>query len=138
MAELQEIGRRGQEELAKVIPSFVRRADVTHRSHHGYLHFQDAMLTQQRLLAERHLPPFESSETRLVFAYWRITPILLPGGCCLLYAHSNKGLLELTNYCRQLPEEELARIFDAVVARGKTGVISPQELSNMLSLPSKF
>ena len=31
----------------------------------------------------------------------------------MLYEHSNKGLSELQEYCRQLPEEELNRILDA-------------------------
>ncbi len=131
LAELQEIGRRGQEELAKVIPSFVRRADVTHRSHHGYLHFQDAMLTQQRLLAEQHTS-FESSETEPGVRLLAHNPdSIYQVAAALLYAHSNKGLLELTNYCRQLPEEELARIFDAACsARENRRHKSPRALEH--------
>ena len=33
LAELQDIGKRSYDELAKVIPSFVRRSDPAHRSH---------------------------------------------------------------------------------------------------------
>ena len=43
LVELQEIGKRCHEELAKVIPSFVRRADPSHRSHQSYAQFNEAM-----------------------------------------------------------------------------------------------
>ncbi len=113
LAELQEIGRRGQEELAKVIPSFVRRADLSHRTHQGYIQFQDAMQTQLRLLADQHAS-FESEEKEPgVRLLSHNADAIYQVAAALLYANSHKGLLELTNYCRQLPEEELARILDA-------------------------
>ncbi len=131
LAELQEIGRRGQEELAKIIPSFVRRADLSHRTHHGYLQFHGAMLTQQRLLAEQH-SSFESEEkepgVRLIA---HDADSIYQVAAALLYAHSDKGLGELTNYCRQLPEEELARILDAACsARENRRHKSPRALEH--------
>src|SRR5204863_7822328 len=41
LAELQEIGKRSFEELSKVIPSFVRRADPNHRTHQSYAQFYE-------------------------------------------------------------------------------------------------
>ena len=131
LAELQEIGRRGQEELSKIIPSFVRRADVTHRTHEGYLQFQDAMKTQLRLLADQH-NSYQSDETEPGVRLLSHNPdSIYQVAAALLYAHSNKGLLELTNYCRQLPEEELARILDAACsARENRRHKSPRALEH--------
>ena len=64
LAELQEIGKRSQEELAKVIPSFVRRADLSHRSHQSYAQFNEAMQSELKLISEQHLPHCERSSSR--------------------------------------------------------------------------
>ena len=131
LAELQEIGRRSQEELTKVIPSFVRRADVAHRTHHGYQHFHNAMGAQLRLLAEQHCT-FDSGETESRVRLIAHQPDdIYQVAAALLYAHSNKGLLELTQYCRQLPDEELARILDgACSARENRRHKSPRALEH--------
>ena len=36
LAEMQDIGKRMHEELSKVIPSFIRRADPSHHTHQSF------------------------------------------------------------------------------------------------------
>ena len=70
--ELNEIGRVAYEELAKVIPSFVRRAEAEHK------HFQDFRnfsLVQQKLFrnfAAKHLDQFKITDTHIKNAITKI------------------------------------------------------------------
>lgn len=113
LAELQDIGKRSYEELAKIIPSFVRRADPTHRSHQSYAQFYEAAQSELKLIAEQHLPYCEHSlqtGVRLIdYEPNAVTNI----AAALLFAVGNRDLLELRQYCKGLPEEEIARILDA-------------------------
>ncbi len=61
LAELQEIGKRAYEELSKVIPSFIRRADLSHRSHQSYAQFHDSMQSELKSMAEKHASHCERS-----------------------------------------------------------------------------
>lgn len=113
LAELQDIGRRTYEELAKVIPSFIRRANPTHRTHQSYATYQEAMQSELKLIGEQHLSHIpKSTETgvKLVsFDSEAVTKV----AAALLYSQGNRGLPELWSYCKNLSEEELARILDA-------------------------
>lgn len=112
LAELQDIGRRSLEELSKVIPSFVRRADQSHRTHQAFAQYHEAMQTQLKLLTDQHCR-FEPKETeagvRLITydpqAVFKVT-------AALLFAYSDKSFQELLDLVKQLPDEELARILD--------------------------
>ncbi len=113
LAELQDIGKRSYEELAKVIPSFVRRADPAHRTHQSYAQFSETMQSELKLIAEQHLPHCDrslQSGVRLVsYDPEAVTKV----ASALLFAVSNKGLSEIWQYCRGLSDEEIARILDA-------------------------
>jgi len=68
LAEMQEIGKKGYEELAKVIPSFIRRSDLSHRHYQGYAQFFESMQKELHRFIEAHGPeipaPIEVPETR--------------------------------------------------------------------------
>lgn len=113
LAELQDIGKRSAEELGKVIPSFIRRADPSHRTHLSYAQFYESMGNELKQVADQHLEECERSlehGVRLV-SYDPDSPTKV--AAALLFASGNKGLPELWEYCRSLPEEEIARILDA-------------------------
>lgn len=113
LVELQEIGKRSYEELAKVIPSFVRRADATHRTHQSYSHYDEAMQSDLELMTQQHQPEVTrslESGVRLVDADPE-APVKV--AAALLFAKSNRGLADWLAYCKTLPEEELSRILDA-------------------------
>lgn len=131
LAELQDIGKRTSEELAKIIPSFIRRADPRHRTHQGYAHFYDALHTELKLIGEQHHPHCEQSlesGVRLV-SYDREGAIKV--AAALLFETGNRGLNELLHYCRTLPDEEIARILDAACnARENRRHKSPRALEH--------
>lgn len=120
LAELQDIGRRSYDELAKVIPSFVRRSEPSHRTHQAYAQYFDAMQTQLKLLTEQHCG-FEAKEAeagvRLITydpqSVYKVT-------AALLFAHSNKSYEQLLEFCKQLPDEEIARILDGACSSRET------------------
>lgn len=113
LAELQEIGKKTYEELSKAIPSFVRRSEISSRTHQNFSQFYEAMHSALHETTQQHTDFPER--------------ILLPGvrlighdpeapskvAAALLFAHSNVGLNELRAYCKTLPEDEIARILDA-------------------------
>jgi thymidylate synthase ThyX len=113
LAELQEIGKRSYEELSKVIPSFVRRADPVHRTHQSYSQFYEAMQSELKMISEQLLPQCERtwhSGVRLIFYD---SNAVVKVAAALLFPFSDKGLFELEHYCKGLSNEEIARILDA-------------------------
>lgn len=113
LVEFQEIGKLAYEELAKTIPSFIRRAEVGHHTHEGYVRFNETIQAELKLIAEQHGNGCKKTGipgVRLV-DYDSQSPYKV--AAALLYTYCDKGLVELQDYCKQLPEEELSRIFDA-------------------------
>lgn len=113
LVELQDIGKRSFEELSKVIPSFVRRADPHHRTHQSYSQFYEAMQSELRVVAEQHLPHCERSTQPRVRLVSYDPDSVAKVAAALLFSISNKGLFETWQYCKNLPDEEIARILDA-------------------------
>ena len=114
--ELNEIGRVAYEELAKVIPSFVRRAEAEHK------HFQDFgnfSLVQQKLVrnfAAKHLGQLKAETTETVrlidFDPEAETKLL----AALLYSHSDLPLLQIQERVRRMPDSEKTRLIEQAVA----------------------
>lgn len=113
LAELQDIGKRSYEELAKVIPSFIRRSNPSHRTHQSYAQFQEAMQSELKLIADQYTGNCEQSLVTGVRLVAYDPDAVTKVAAALLFGVSNKGLNELWNTCKELPEEELARILDA-------------------------
>lgn len=113
LAELQEIGKRSYEELSKVIPSFVRRADPSHRSHHSFAQFYETSHSELKLISEQHLPNIERSSHEGVKLIAYDPDAVTKVAVALLYAVGDRGLRELNEFCRKLSDEEVARILDA-------------------------
>jgi thymidylate synthase ThyX len=112
LAEMQEIGKKAQVELNKVIPSFIRRSDNAHRHYQSFAQFSEIMQTEIRELSERHrasASPMTVPGVRLI-QHDSESPYRV--AAALLFSTTEAGLRELTALCKTLPEEELARIFD--------------------------
>lgn len=112
LAELQDVGKKSYEELSKVIPSFVRRADSSHKHHQKYLQFYEAMHAELKNVASHHtLPPTVTSPgVRLLYTDPQCVTKVAAG---LLYAITNHSLDDLHSYAQTLKPEEIAKIFDA-------------------------
>lgn len=113
LAELQEIGTKSFNELSKVIPSFVRRGDVGHRYHSTHADYVEALESELQALAAQYTGFAERSSQTGVRLTSFDPDAVLKVAAGMLFSHSDKGLTELQNYCRELPEEEINRILDA-------------------------
>jgi thymidylate synthase ThyX len=113
LAELQEIAKKSHEELAKVIPSFIRRAEITHKHQKSFTLFRERQQQVFKKLAMKHaqaLPKMEKHGVRLV-GFDPDAPVKV--AAALLFAHSHVGLLELQEYCKTLSFNELREILHA-------------------------
>lgn len=113
LAEMQDIGKRMYEELSKVIPSFVRRADLSHKTHQNFANFFEAMQTDLQVVAKLNENYPERSIEPGVRLISYDHDAVVKVAAALLFAHSNKSLTDLWNLCRGLTEEDLMRILDA-------------------------
>ncbi len=113
LAELQDIGKTAQEELGKIIPSFIRRSDPEHRTQQGFVKFKEAMDQAIELITEQNTEfAGKSTEPGVRLLSWD-SDAVQNVAAALLFEHSDKGLHELRQYCKNLPGEEIARILDA-------------------------
>lgn len=131
LAELQDIGRRSFDELALLIPSFIRRSDPSHRTHQAFSQYYEAMQTQLKLLTDQHCG-FETQEPEAGVRLINYDPqSVYKVTAALLFAYSDKSLQELQELCKQLPDEEIARILDgACSSRENRRQKSPRALEH--------
>lgn len=112
LAEMQDIGKKSHQELTKVIPSFVRRANPAHRHYQTYAQFRETVQNDLSQFAELHTKKADSLTKPGVqlIGYDPDSPAKVGGA--LLFSCTSAALDELQAYCRRLPEEELGRLFD--------------------------
>lgn len=112
LAEMQDIGRKSYSELSKVIPSFVRRAEPSHKYQQSFLQFQEQMQSELKAFAE------DSEVGSMEHPGLRLLPVdpMAPHkvAAALLFPHGQAGLAELQEYTSGLTQDELGRIFDAI------------------------
>lgn len=113
LAEMQEIGKRGEQELSKVIPSFVRRADPANKHYAALSEFNESMQSELKMLAEIHLPKVPKMAKAGVRLIYSDPDAVAKVAGALLFSAGHAGLSELQHYARTLPEEEISRILDA-------------------------
>lgn len=115
LTELQEIGKQSSAELGKVIPSFIRRADLSHKNHRAYTQFYESMQGDLKVVAEHHFIP--KTETKSGVRLINYDPqAVVKVAAALLYTCSDVSLNDLQVYCRKLADEEVAKILDAACA----------------------
>jgi thymidylate synthase ThyX len=113
LAEMQDVGKKSFQELSKVMPSFVRRADPNHKYQRSYAQFREQMANDLKSLSERYtssLHKMPSSGVRLI-NYDPESPYKV--AAALLFDSCEAGLLELQECCHRLSEEDLNRILDS-------------------------
>ncbi len=113
LAEMQDVGRKSFQELTKVVPSFVRRADPNHKYQRTFSNFREQMANDLKVLTDRHTDTLEKMQhggVRLI-NYDAKSPHRV--AAALLFEYCDAGLLELQEHCQALPEEDLNRILDS-------------------------
>jgi thymidylate synthase ThyX len=114
LAEMQELGKRSFQELTKVIPSFVRRGSVTHKTHQAYAQYHEAVETEIRMLAAQyaglHSEPSEAGVKLISFDSESPSKV----AAAALFQVSPFSLGDLNALAKDLPEEEINRILDTI------------------------
>jgi thymidylate synthase ThyX len=112
-AEMQDIGKKAYQELNKVVPSFIRRAESTHKYQKTFSLFTDQMENDLKMLSKLHDPFLDKMDVPGVklICYDPDSPYRV--AAALLFHQTDVGLLELQEYCRKLPDDELARVLEA-------------------------
>lgn len=113
LAEMQEIGKKAFQELNKVIPSFIRRADPSHKHFQAMADFQEAMESEIQQFAQHHVHSIEKIVQPGVRLIHSDPDCVANLAGALLFSHSQASLEQLQVYCKHLPEEELSRILEA-------------------------
>lgn len=113
LAELQEIGKSSFDELSKVIPSFIRRADINHHTHQSYAQHFEAMNMEIAMVTAQNMGFSERSMEKDVRLISSDPDSVMKVAAALLFANSDRGLDDLWRYCKELPKEDLERILDA-------------------------
>lgn len=119
LAELQDIGKRMGEELAKVIPSFIRRADINHHTHQSFSQFYEAMQNDLRAVAGQQETMRRSKEQGVHLIGYDADAVVKVAAA-MLFSAGKHSLQDLIHHCQQLSEEEIARILDAGCAARET------------------
>ncbi|MES2274338.1 MAG: FAD-dependent thymidylate synthase [Chlamydiota bacterium] len=130
-AEMQEIGKKSFEELTKVIPSFIRRSDPSHKHYQAYAKFTETSQDEIRQFAQaqtKAVEPLTTPGVRLINS--NLDDVAKVGGA-LLFNCTSGGLQELQEYCRSLSEEEMGRLLEtACSARENRRHKSPRALEH--------
>lgn len=121
LAEVQDIGKRACEELAKVIPSFVRRSSASHRTHTAFENFNSIMQAELQQ-ASKHNSNFPKSEQKgpLVKLIEFDPNSVYKVAAALIYPHTSHSLEELTEHCKSISEDDLNRILETVSSPRET------------------
>jgi thymidylate synthase ThyX len=113
LAEMQDIGKASYDELSKVIPSFVRRSDLSHHTHKGYSEYYEAMNADIKVITSQNTQFQQRTMVPGVRLIESDPEAVVKVAAAILFANSDKSLSDLREYCRNLPEEEINRILDA-------------------------
>ena len=113
--ELNEIGQLSYEELTKVIPSFVRRADAEHRYFQDFRNFGQAQQKLIRNFAETHLGQLKADTTESVCLIDYDPEAENKLLSALLYSHSGLPLQQIRNSVSTMPEKEKAKLIEHTI-----------------------
>lgn len=113
LAEMQEVGKTSYDELAKVIPSFVRRSDLSHHTHRSYSEYYEAMNADIKVITSQNTQFPQRTMAPGVRLIESDPDAVTKVAAALLFAQSDKSLSDLRDYCQTLSEEEISRILDA-------------------------
>ena len=131
LAELQETGKEMYHELSKIIPSFIRRTEPSNKYQQTYTHFMEQMQTDIKLITQVHASHVVGEKDTKVALIGYDPDAVTKVAAALLFENSKSSLFELQEYCRKLPEEEIARILDAAcLARETRRHKSPRALEH--------
>jgi thymidylate synthase ThyX len=121
LVEIHESGKKIYDELAKVVPSFIRRANPTHRTHQLYAEYYEALQQDLKTAAasNTNFPP--SLEKGPIIRLIKHDPeALVKVAAALLFSGCSHSLSDLLHHCSHLPEDEISRILESGASARET------------------
>ncbi|MEM8629109.1 MAG: FAD-dependent thymidylate synthase [Chlamydiota bacterium] len=120
LAELGDLAKTAHEELSKVIPSFIRRADAEHKYYEKQAEFQEEMEKElQQLALNHHEEVGKCSRPGVRLIEYDPNALYRVAGA-LLFRYSSGSLDQLTAFAKDLDQEELLRVLDAAAIPRET------------------
>lgn len=112
LAELEDVGKKSFQELSKVVPSFVRRADPAHKFQKSFNCFVEQLENELKTVARQHDPLLDKMTKAGVklIGYDPDSPYRV--AAALLFGQTDVGLLELQEYCRKITDDALGQILE--------------------------
>lgn len=123
LVEINETGKKIYDELAKVIPSFIRRANPTHRTHQLYSEYYETLLQEIKQITGVNCAQVKDEKTEKgpkVQLLKSDPESLTKVAAALLFPHSSHSLKDLEQHCSTLSEEEINRILEAAASSRET------------------
>ncbi len=133
LSEIKDLGHNCLEELNKVIPSFIVRANSHHKTQESFSLFWGSMKEQlKNVYRKQHFTKeIESSNEEVKLVYSNPEDIYKIAAS-LLYPYSHHSYEFLFNYCKKCSQEEILRIFEsASSSRENRRHKSPRGLETM-------
>ena len=131
LAELQDLAKSSYEELYKVMPSFIRRADLSHKHHKSFAAFTDAVDSELKAFCDANGSQISSNDEPGVRLISYDPEAVYKVAGALMYTNSEKRLSSLVDFARTLPEDELGRLLDAAcTSRDNRRQKSPRALEH--------
>ncbi|MBF5050620.1 UPF0159 protein [Candidatus Clavichlamydia salmonicola] len=112
LSEAKDLGRGLLDELMKVIPSFVSRAELHHRHQHQMSSFHLSLQDQLKQMAKEQNISYSQKEVGVSLLYADTTAIYKMAAT-LLFPFTDHSWKDLIDHCRSLPSEELIRILES-------------------------
>lgn len=113
LTELQDIARKGSSELSKVIPSFVRRSNTTHKHFQLFQQFREESDVAIKEVALDHAGFISQEDTSSVRLVDFDSDDVANVAAAILFSKSKASLHDLKNHVKKLPKEEVDRILEA-------------------------
>lgn len=112
LSEIRSLGKGALEELMKVIPSFVSRAESYHPHHQAMVNYHDTLKDQMMSLSEKITENRGHSEQQGVRLIYGDPDGIYKVAAGFLFPYSHASLDELIRLCRSMSREELIRILE--------------------------
>lgn len=115
LSEVRTIGESALEELMKIIPSFVSRAESHHHYHQAMTNYRQALKDQLQSLADRLEAVSNNGNSRQcsVRLVYGDPDGIYKVAAAFLFPYAQVTYEELIEACRKMPQEELMRIIEA-------------------------
>lgn len=120
LAELQDIGKQSFEELAVIIPSFIRRAEASHRHHQSFSQYFESSFQALQKVTQKYVSPvlkqvksFEGPSVRLL-DYNLDAPRKV--AAALLFPFCELGLEDLNEQTKNFTSDDMIRIFEGAAS----------------------